>query len=93
MALQKLVPYRDTNIGNMSYRLFGSTGRQVNRWLGRDGSFLRSPVAPGRQLYMYSPEPFHPIPDKSPKFTSADEAVSVIKSGWIFDGGTDERDE
>ena len=26
-------------------------------------------------------EPFHPIPNRKPKFKSADEAVKVVKSG------------
>lgn len=26
-------------------------------------------------------EPFHPIPNRRPKFMSADEAVKVVKSG------------
>jgi len=30
---------------------------------------------------MYSPEPFHPIPDREPRLTTADEAVSVITTG------------
>lgn len=66
----------------MTHRLLGSVGRQVTRSLGRDGSFLwPTPVVLGRQLYMRCTEPFYPIPDKFPQFTSADEAVSVIKSG------------
>lgn len=74
----------------MTHRLLGSVGRQVTRSLGRDGSFLRpTPVVLGRQLYMRCTEPFYPIPDKFPQFTSADEAVSVIKSGRIFDEWTD----
>ena len=34
-----------------------------------------------RSYYMYSPEPFHPIPDKQPQFMTAAEAVSHITSG------------
>jgi len=30
---------------------------------------------------MYSPEPFHPIPDREPVWTTAEEAVAPIKSG------------
>ena len=26
-------------------------------------------------------EPFHPIPNRKPKFKSADEAVKIVKSG------------
>lgn len=74
----------------MTHRLFGSIGRQVTRSLGRDGSLLRTSVVLGRQLSMYSTEPFHPIPDKFPQFTSADEAVSVIESGRMLDGRTEE---
>jgi hypothetical protein len=39
-----------------------------------------------RCLYMYSPEPFHPIPDREPKWTTAEEAVSVLTSGtYVLD--------
>ena len=34
-----------------------------------------------RHVYMYSPEPFHPIPDREPRLTTAEEAVSVITTG------------
>jgi len=34
-----------------------------------------------RNVYMYSPEPFHPIPDREPRLTTAEEAVSVITTG------------
>ncbi|XP_067658202.1 4-hydroxybutyrate coenzyme A transferase-like [Haliotis asinina] len=34
-----------------------------------------------RTYYLYSPEPFHPFPDRQPKWMNAEEAVSVIKSG------------
>jgi len=33
---------------------------------------------------MYSPEPFHPIPDREPRLTTAEEAVSVITTGNSF---------
>ena len=36
---------------------------------------------PQRCFYLYSPEPFHPIPDKHPKWLSAEEAVQVVTSG------------
>ncbi|XP_046360100.2 4-hydroxybutyrate coenzyme A transferase-like [Haliotis rufescens] len=34
-----------------------------------------------RTYYLYSSEPFHPYPERQPKWMSAEEAVSVIKSG------------
>jgi len=34
-----------------------------------------------RHVYMYSPEPFHPIPDREPRLTTAEEAVSVVTTG------------
>ncbi|XP_061197068.1 4-hydroxybutyrate coenzyme A transferase-like [Saccostrea echinata] len=34
-----------------------------------------------RSFYLYSPEPLHPILDKVPKWTTAEEAVEVIESG------------
>ncbi|CAD5124898.1 DgyrCDS13149 [Dimorphilus gyrociliatus] len=34
-----------------------------------------------RSFYLYSPEPFHPIPGKEPKWMSAEEAVSTVTSG------------
>ena len=34
-----------------------------------------------RPYYLYSPEPFHPIPDKQPQCMTADEAVTVVTSG------------
>jgi acyl-CoA hydrolase len=40
-----------------------------------------APLQSVRSLYMYSPEPFHPIPDREPKWMTAEEAVSVITSG------------
>ena len=42
---------------------------------------LPVPVQSARNVYMYSPEPFHPIPDREPKLTTAEEAVSVITTG------------
>jgi len=38
-------------------------------------------VNSARNVYMYSPEPFHPIPDREPRLTTAEEAVSVITTG------------
>ncbi|XP_013383090.1 uncharacterized protein LOC106153636 [Lingula anatina] len=37
--------------------------------------------ATSRFFHFYSPEPCHPIPDKLPKWMSAEEAVSVVRSG------------
>ena len=37
-----------------------------------------------RHVYMYSPEPFHPIPDREPRLTTAEEAVSVITTGTLI---------
>lgn len=34
-----------------------------------------------RPYYLYSPEPFHPIPDKQPQCMTAEEAVTVVTSG------------
>lgn len=51
-------------------------GRTVNKLAGV--SIVRRAV---RCLYMYSPEPFHPIPDREPKWTTAEEAVQVLTSG------------
>src|SRR6218665_69999 len=34
-----------------------------------------------RPFYLYSPEPFHPIPKKQPAQITADESVAVITSG------------
>ncbi|XP_050414234.2 4-hydroxybutyrate coenzyme A transferase isoform X2 [Patella vulgata] len=34
-----------------------------------------------RTFYLYTPEPFHPIPDRHPEWKRAEEAVKVIKSG------------
>ncbi|XP_014663113.1 PREDICTED: 4-hydroxybutyrate coenzyme A transferase-like [Priapulus caudatus] len=33
-----------------------------------------------RTYYTYSPEPFHPLPNRAPVWRTADEAVTVIKS-------------
>ena len=44
-------------------------------------SGLSFPVQCARNVYMYSPEPFHPIPDREPRLTTAEEAVSVINTG------------
>ena len=38
-------------------------------------------VQSARNVYMYSPEPFHPIPDREPRLTTAEEAVSVVTTG------------
>ncbi|XP_064649750.1 4-hydroxybutyrate coenzyme A transferase-like [Lineus longissimus] len=35
-----------------------------------------------QKRFHYSPEPFHPIPNKWPKWMTAEEAVSVINSDW-----------
>jgi len=46
-------------------------------------------VTSTRNVYMYSPEPFHPIPDREPRITTAEEAVSVITTGnHVIDLGT-----
>ena len=38
-----------------------------------------------RSYYMYSPEPFHPIPNKYPEWKSVEDALSVVTSGmWNF---------
>ena len=34
-----------------------------------------------RGYYLYSPEPIHPLPDRTPDLKTADEAVQVIQSG------------
>ena len=34
-----------------------------------------------RSFYLYSPEPFHPIRDKEPKWMTAEEAVQIVTSG------------
>ncbi|KAK3604483.1 hypothetical protein CHS0354_019078 [Potamilus streckersoni] len=34
-----------------------------------------------RAFYLYAPEPFHPLPDRTPDRKSADEAVQVVQSG------------
>lgn len=39
-----------------------------------------APVAGKRSYYTYSREPFHPL-KRDPKWQTADEAVSVVKSG------------
>ena len=49
-----------------------------SRWL-RQGTKLIA--TPRRSFYLYSPEPFHPIPDKDPEWKTAEEAVKVITSG------------
>ena len=36
-----------------------------------------------RSYYMYSPEPFHPIPNKYPDWKSVEDALSVVTSGKI----------
>ena len=38
-------------------------------------------VAAHRSFYSYVNEPAHPIPGKTPKWATAEEAVSVVKSG------------
>ncbi|XP_052081748.1 4-hydroxybutyrate coenzyme A transferase-like [Mytilus californianus] len=35
-----------------------------------------------RSYYLYSPEPFHPLPDRLPLKKTAEEAVQVIQSGF-----------
>ena len=42
---------------------------------------LQVSVQYARNVYMYSPEPFHPIPDREPRLTTAEEAVSVVTTG------------
>jgi len=37
-----------------------------------------------RTYYSYVNEPTHPIPGKTPKWVSAEEAVQVVKSGLIY---------
>ncbi|KAJ8319869.1 hypothetical protein KUTeg_001456 [Tegillarca granosa] len=34
-----------------------------------------------RTLYLYSPEPIHPLPDRQPDWKTAEEAVKAIQSG------------
>lgn len=34
-----------------------------------------------RGYYLYSPEPIHPLPDRTPDLKTADEAVQVVQSG------------
>ncbi|WAR14420.1 CAT2-like protein [Mya arenaria] len=34
-----------------------------------------------RGYYLYSPEPIHPLPDRTPDWKTAEEAVQVIQSG------------
>ncbi|KAL4220925.1 hypothetical protein ACF0H5_019191 [Mactra antiquata] len=34
-----------------------------------------------RGYYLYTPEPIHPLPDRTPDWKNADEAVQVIQSG------------
>lgn len=41
-----------------------------------------------RSYYLYSPEPFHPLPDRYPSKKTADEAVQVIQSGKYMLEGT-----
>lgn len=62
-------------------------GRRFGSFLGNaacyrnviSGIFGSRPAC--RTLYMYSPEPFHPIPGREPHWTTAEEAVSPLKSG------------
>lgn len=37
-----------------------------------------------RTYYSYCNEPTHPVPGKQPKWLSAEEAVSVVKSGNLI---------
>jgi len=61
-------------------------GRMLGRKLvGFCRSFkLPLPVQSARNVYMYSPEPFHPIPDREPRLTTAEDAVSVVTTGNSF---------
>jgi len=50
--------------------------------LSKFGRSVASPTRlQSRPYYLYSPEPFHPIPDKQPLCMTADEAVTVVTSG------------
>lgn len=40
-----------------------------------------STIGSRRSFYLYSPEPFHPIQGKEPKWTTAEEAVQIVTSG------------
>jgi len=50
----------------------------LSRWLQQGTKLIANPR---RNFYLYSPEPFHPIPDKDPEWKTAEEAVKVITSG------------
>ena len=54
------------------------------RQIGRFFRLLdaKSPVRyVARGYYLYSPEPIHPMPDRSPEWKSGMEAVQVVQSG------------
>ena len=44
-------------------------------------NITKTKINNAKSYYMYSPEPFHPIPDKQPQFMTAQDAVSHITSG------------
>ena len=63
-------------------RLFRGSLRKIGRFLGHAESILK---VPKRQFYLYSPEPFHPIPEKDPQWMTAEEAIHVVTSGkFVF---------
>lgn len=57
--------------------------RTLNQFLGKLRYVRKNDLLYNQQrsFYLYSPEPFHPIPGKEPKWMSAEEAVSSITSG------------
>ena len=55
--------------------------RNLSRCLTRAPKIFKSPR---RSFYLYSPEPFHPIQGKEPKWTTAEEAMEIVTSGKLF---------
>ena len=66
------------SINLMSRSLRNTIKRTPIDILKSNGNVTKSQLRP---YYMYSAEPFHPIPNKEPEWKSAEEAISVVTSG------------
>jgi len=62
-----------------SLQILVTRGIVYNSYLRTKGRIVQKCV--NRTFYLYSPEPFHPLPDRKPEWKTAEEAVQVIQSG------------